>query len=387
VPPDISRRTLLRGVGAVVFVGASAATLPRFGTAGAHQSPTSCPSTDLSSSEKQLVVSNWPAYIDPIKKPTSTISVFEQQTGIDVSYADDVSDNNEFFAKVVNQLGSCQPVDRDIMVLTDWMAARMINLGWLQKLDHSNLPNVDAHLLDSLKHPDWDPDRSYSVPWQSGLTGIAYNSDLVDPVTTWKELFTRSDLNGHVTLLTEMRDTMGAALLSIGVQPEKFTDSEWDAAIDVIGNARAAGQIRAFTGNEYIQDLKAGNVSACEAWSGDVVSAQDTPNIKFVAPAEGMMLWSDNMLVPNLAAHKANAEAFMNYYYDPHVAAKLEASVNYICPVDGAQDAMRTVAKGLVDNPLIFPDQKLLGSTHSLMALNENQIKNYENDFAKVTGG
>ena len=99
---------------------------------------------------------------------------------------------------------------------------------------------------------------------------------------------------------------------------------------------------------------------ACEAWSGDVVQLKfDNPDIEFVTPEEGLSLWSDNMIVPNKATHEANAEKWMNYYYDPEVAARVAAWVNYICPVAGAQEAMAKIDPSLADNPLIFPDEEM----------------------------
>ena len=176
----VSRRTLLKGVGGVAFLGASAAVLPLFSTPSKKQTPESCPSTDLSSSQKELIISNWQAYIDPFKKdPDATLNVFEDETGIDVTYTDDVTDNQEFFAKVVNQLGSCETVKRDMFMLTDWMAARMINMGWIQPLNKANVPNLDKNLISSLQGVGWDPKREYSAPWQAGFTGIAYNKTLV----------------------------------------------------------------------------------------------------------------------------------------------------------------------------------------------------------------
>ena len=385
-----SRRALLRGGGAVAFVGASAAALklPFFGVEGGRVEAASCVGTDVSSSDKRLVISNWPAYIDPRRKKTSTSSIFTQQTGVQIDYTDDVNDNSEFYAKVKNQLGSCQPVGRDIMVLTDWMAARMIDLGWTQTLDPSKIPNVTANVLEPLRGLAWDPDFAYHVPWQTGLTGIAYNSDEVDEVGSFEDLLTRSDLKGRISLLTEMRDTMGFMLKVVGADPSDFDDSQWDDAIERLRGVVADGQVRAFTGNEYIQDLAAGNIVACEAWSGDVIQAQfDNPAIKFVTPEEGLNLWSDNMLVPNGAEHQANAEAWMDYYYDPEVAAKLAAWVNYICPVQGAKEQMEKIDPSLVDNQLIFPDEETLAATSSFMALDAEQTSRYEGDFADVTGG
>jgi spermidine/putrescine transport system substrate-binding protein len=149
-----------------------------------------------------------------------------------------------------------------------------------------------------------------------------------------------------------------------------------------------AGQVRAFTGNEYIQDLTAGNIVACEAWSGDVIQAQFTnPDIKFVIPEEGLSLWSDNMIVPNQAQHHANAEKWIDYYYEPEVAAKLAAWVNYICPVEGAREAMVKIDDSLVDNKLIFPTEEDLKDTFDFMVLDETQNTQYEGDWSDVTGG
>ena len=203
-----------------------------------------------------------------------------------------------------------------------------------------------------------------------------------------EELLSRSDLKGRITLLSEMRDTMGFMLRVVGANPEKFTQDEWAKAINRLDEAVKAGQVRAFTGNEYIQDLTAGNIVACEAWSGDVIQAQfDNPDIKFVRPDEGLSLWADNMLVPNQATHRLNAEKWINYYYEPEVAAKLAAWVNYICPVEGAQKEMEKIDKSLVDNPLIFPTEEDLKGTFAFMALTEEQNTEYERDWSNVIGG
>jgi spermidine/putrescine transport system substrate-binding protein len=385
-----TRRGVLAGGGAVAFVGLSAAALklPFFGVDGARVEAASCVGDDISASDKRLVISNWPAYIDPRRKKTSTASVFEDTYGVTVDYTDDVNDNSEFYAKVKNQLGSCESVKRDVMVLTDWMAARMIDLGWTQKLDPAGIPNVTANIIEPLRNKAWDPDFSYHVPWQSGLTGIAYNSEATGEVKSFEELLTRDDLKGRISLLTEMRDTMGFLLRVTGADPSDFSEDEWQKALDRLREVVSGGQVRAFTGNEYIQDLAAGNIVACEAWSGDVIQAQfDNPAIKFVTPEEGLMLWSDNMLVPNLAQHQKNAELWMNYYYQPDVAAKLAAWVNYICPVQGAREEMEKIDPSLVENQLIFPDDETLSVTMDFMALDEAKITQYEGEFADVTGG
>jgi spermidine/putrescine transport system substrate-binding protein len=391
----VSRRGFLRGAGLAGLALGAPGVLSACGTKAATQTASSCRSQDLSASQKTLHFSNWPLYIDEKKvkqngKKTTvypTLVDFEKQTGIKVDYVTDVNDNSEFFGIVRNQLASCKATGRDLMVLTDWMAARMVELGWLQKLDKSKVPNVDKNLVASLKSPTWDKNRDYSAPWQSGLTGIAYNAKLTKPVHSFQELLTRPDLKGKVSLLSEMHDTMLFMLLLDGADPEKFTDSDFGKAIDRLKKVTDAGQIRSFTGNEYAQDLAKGNIVACEAWSGDVIQLQfDNPDIKFVAPEEGLSLWSDNMLVPNKATHKTNAEKLMNYYYEPEVAARVAAWVNYICPVEGAKQAMEKVDPSLVDNQLIFPSSETLAKAKGFMGLDQKTEQKYQKQFATVIG-
>jgi spermidine/putrescine transport system substrate-binding protein len=391
----LSRRSFLRSAAFTGLATGAPWMLSGCGVPAATQTPESCPSSDRSARERVLVISNWPLYIDEekVKRGGRKVTVyptmegFEKKTGIKVDYTTDVNDNAEFFGIVRNQLAGCQPTGRDMMVLTDYMAARVRKLGWLQQLDRSAMPNVSANLVQNLRSPGWDKNRDYSVPWQSGLTGIAYNAKLTGEVRSFAELLERSDLKGKVSLLSEMHDTMLFMLLLDGKDPENFTENDFGAACDRLEKSVSDGHIRAFTGNEYAQDLVKGNVVACEAWSGDVLQLQfDNPNIKFVAPEEGLSLWSDNMLVPNKADHKANAEKWMNYYYDPQVAAELAAWVNYICPVEGAQEAMTKIDKDLAHNPLIFPAADTLKNAHDFMALDEGVERNYQKQFAAVIG-
>ncbi|WP_202867643.1 polyamine ABC transporter substrate-binding protein [Kribbella pittospori] len=390
----VGRRTVLRGMSLSALGVAGGSLLTGCGIPAAKQSAGECVSTDRSPAQKALIFSNWPSYMDESDEKVNgktvlpTLEEFQTQSGIQVTYIADVNDNAEFYAKVRDQLGSCQPCGRDIFVLTDWMAARMVSLGWIQQLDHKAMPNVDAHLLAQLKSPNWDPHRDYSVPWQSGLTGIAYNAKVTSEVGSFADLLSRSDLKGRITLLSEMPDTMAFMLKLEGADPGKFNDAEWSRALQHLEDVVASGQVRRFTGNDYVQDLNAGNIAACEAWSGDVLAMQaDNEDIKFVVPEEGLNLWSDNMLVPNKATHKANAEALMNYYYDPEVAATLAAWVNYICPVEGAQKAMEAIDPELVESPLIFPDKDVLAKTTSFMALDTAKAKLYETDFNLAIGG
>ena len=382
-----SRRSFLRSAGVSAMALSSAGLLAACGTEGTRQTAETCVSEDLSDTEKKLVFSNWPLYIDEKGKSYPTLEDFEAQTGIDVTYNTDVNDNNQFFAKVRNQLGACESTERDLFVLTDWMAARMVGLGWLQELDHSNLPNVDANLVESLRSPTWDPERKYSVPWQSGLTAIAYNAKYTGEVSSFEELVTRPDLKGRISLLSEMGDTMGFFLRLVGADPEDFTEDQWGEAMQRLEEVVASGQVRQFTGNEYARDLNRGDLVAAEAWSGDVMILQDkNPDIKFVFPEEGASLWSDNMLVPNKATHKTNAEMLMNYYYQPDVAARLAAWVWYITPVIGAEEEMEKIDPSLVGNPLIFPTPEDLTNTFGALGIDDKTRQEYEEQFNQVIG-
>ena len=198
-----SRRTLLKGAGLAAFGIGSLAVLPLFGTPSAEQDPAECKATDLSAESEEadhLELAGLHRRRPREGRRPRPLQDFEKRTGIKVDYTDDVNDNAEFFAKVRNQLGACEPIGRDMMMLTDWMAAKMIGLGWVQPLDPQKVPNLHKNLIKPLQGRAWDKDRTYSAPWQSGLTGIAYNAKKTKEVRSFDELLTRSDLKGKITL-------------------------------------------------------------------------------------------------------------------------------------------------------------------------------------------
>jgi spermidine/putrescine transport system substrate-binding protein len=380
----------MRGTAAVGALAAVGGPLAACGTKGTKQTATTCVSEDLSATEKKLAFSNWPLYIDVDEKDKTkypTLAAFEKQSGLTVTYTDDINSNNEFFGKINKQLGACESIDRDIIVMTDWMSGRLARLGWLQKLDKANLPNVEKNLVPFLKAPSWDPTNELGVVWQAGLTGVAYNAKVAKEVKTINELLTRPDLKGKVTMLDEMQDTMALMLLANGNDPNNFTDAQFDAALQKLQAAVTSGQIRKFTGNDYAQDLDKGDIAACIAWSGDVIQLGfENENVKWVNPEEGLTYFTDNMMVPNKATHKANAEKLMNYYYDPVVAAELAAYVNYICPVQGAREELAKTDKELAANPLIFPSEADLARAKDFKSLTDAEEKAYQEKFQKVTG-
>jgi len=392
---SLSRRGFMRGVGATGAVVAGAGLLAACGTSGKANSggtaASAAPSTpDLSDTDKVINFSNWQLYIDisdTNKNDHPTFDEFTKKTGVKVNYAEDILDNESYYAKLAPQLKAGQDAGHDLVVLTDFMASRMIRQGLVQKIDKSNTPNFPKNLVAALASPEFDKTRDFTAPWQSGLTGMAYNKKLTGKVNSVSELLTRADLKGKVTCLTEMRDTIGLIMLDQGKDPAKFTDADYDAAIAMLQKAVDSKQIRQFTGNEYSQGLAKGDISACLAWSGDVIQLQaDNPDIEFVAPEAGLMLWSDNMQIPIKAQHKKNAELLMNFYYDPAMAAQLAAYVNYICPVEGAKEEMLKIDKTLAANELIFPSAATLAKTHIFMGLDTVQEAKYKEQFNTVTG-
>ena len=385
---DLDRRLFLRGAGMVGLGLGAPGLLAACGTEGAQQKEGECASTDLSDEQKEINFSNWIGYVDPVKTAdASTLEKFEAETGITVDYNSDINDNESFFAKVLRSCGACGPTGRDVFVVTDYMAARMVGLNWIQKLDHSNMPNVKDNLIPFLQSPQWDPEREYSVPWQSGMTGICYNSELTDPVASFRDLLTRPDLKGKVELLTEMRDTMLFLLLMTESDPEDFSDDEFTAAIDELQKHVDNGHVRRFAGNDYVDDMKTGDIVACEAWSGDVINLLGGDPIKWVPPEEGFAIWTDNMLVPNKAEHKTNVEQLMNFYYDPVIAAQLAAWNYYFCPVAGAQDEIGQFDKSAGQQRVHLPRRQDARDRLPVHALSEDQSTTYQRQFNEVMGG
>jgi spermidine/putrescine transport system substrate-binding protein len=311
----------------------------------------------------QLVVANWPLYIDINEetKERPTLVQFTQETGVRVRYIEEVNDNEEWFGKYQAQMAAGDDIGRDIVVLSDWMAARMIRLGYVQEKDKSAVPN-EENLSEALRSPAWDPERAFSLPWQSGLTGIAYNKKTIGKVSTMDQLLTDPKLRGKVTALTEMPDTIGLLIASQGGDPAKVTDDAFDSAISALEDAVDSGQIRRFTGNDYVEDLAAGNVWAAVAWSGDVAAGIDNPDVEFTVVDTGSHIWTDNMLIPN-GGDVFTASTFMNYVYDPTVAAQIAAYVYYITPVEGAEEEIAQFDETAVGNELIFPTEETLGNT------------------------
>ena len=384
---QLTRRELLqRGA-----VGGAALTIPGLLAACGGTSKAGAGSTTSHKLAKTLNLSNWTLYMDVNNKKHTNPSLiqFQKKYGVHVDYVEDINDNAGFFGKIQGALSRGQSIHRDIIVLTDndRYLALMIKKGWCEKLDKSAIPNI-KNLVDVQKHPNFDPNRDYSLPWQSGMTGIAYNDTLTDPVLSIDELFGNPKLKGKITCLNSMGDALTLVMLSNGDDPSKVTDKSFNAAFNRVKKAADSKQIRQFTGNDYAPILARGDLSAAMSWSGDIAQLGQK-QIHWNVPKDGGALWTDNMLIPN-GGNVYTASVYMNYVYDPKVQGLMEAGdpkrnitgIYYIPPVAGAGEWARKYDPTVANNPLIFPNKKMLDSVHifdSKALNNQKYLEQWQN--------
>jgi spermidine/putrescine transport system substrate-binding protein len=397
----LTRRQLLRGAGRGAAGLAAAGLLAACGSSGGSSSSAGASATTLPPLAHQLSVAQWPLYIDRARgghRPT--LEAFEKQTGIMVDYREVINDNEEFFAKLVPEFQADDPTGWDLIALSDWVVTRMNRGGWLEALDWKLLPTAQQNMLPAFRDPIFDPNNAHSVPWQGGVTGVAYYPDKVpgNKIERFSDLWNDA-LAGHVGMLTEMVDSMSLTLLSLGVEPLDATIDDAKRAQERLIQQRDAGIVRQYYGQDYIEALTSGDTWASMAWSGDVFYNKylgGVPDLEFIVPAEGGMIWTGPLEIPQMAAHPTDAHAFMDFFYRPQIAAQVTDWVLYMTPVKGVQEIMAEkgkVLKGadakyyetLSNSPLLFPpDDPSSANLHQYKALTEDEFQQYNDLFSQV---
>jgi spermidine/putrescine transport system substrate-binding protein len=331
----------------------------------------------------ELVISNWPGYVDP--GDDNSLAKFTERTGVEIEYIEDINSNNGFFGKVKPLLDQGESGDRSIFVVTDWMAKQMYDLGYLYKLDHADLSTVFENIEPGVRSPKLDPNRDFSIPWQSGLTGIWVDKAQAPDITSVNDLFDPK-YKGRVTMLEEMRDTVPLVMKADGVDLNEATTEDWQAAIDKIREAVDSGQIRRFTGNDYTEDITSGNAVASLGWSGDGYLISN-PDAEWVMPDEGCMIFTDNMVIPVGAPNVAAALEYMNYVYEPEVQAPITNYIQYVTPVAGVREIFEKEGNKQAENPLIFPDEKFLAKCDPNINPPVESSEEITSEFSEIVSG
>ena len=413
--PDLTRRHFLQGsalAGVAAFLAActgtksspsappSSATSTAIASASAEASvapsPTVAPTPKVVTGP--LAFANWPAYIDlagaaatagAYKAGSSpTLEEFQKQYKIKVDYQEKIGDNATFVETIKPALVGKLSTGWDLVVLTDWMASKIVASGWAEKIDQTNVPNCTANLRDPLKNQPWDPNNDFHYPWQSGMTGVGFNAKTLK-ANKIAEPTKIADLwnipPDKLTFLSEARDTFGLVLLKLGIDANgaTVTADQLQQAADAI-QPLVNGGLR-FTGNEYLQDFGQKKVWAAFVWSGDLASSASADD-KFIFPEEGTLIWTDNMLIPKGAANKYTAELMMNYVYDPKIAAQIADYVFYVSPVKGADAEIKKIDAAAATNPLLFPTADVVAKQHSFQALSDDIEKKLNTLFSKLSG-
>jgi len=401
---DITRRRFLQGstlAGTAAFLAAcgtppqgSGAASPSAAASESASASASASAAATPASSGTLRFANWIGYIDVTEDGSSfpTLEKFKTETGITVEYADGAVDDNETFftSDLQAPLEAGQPTEWDLVVVTDWMVARLIRLGWVETIDTSLTPNFVANLAENYKGRSFDPDTNLSAPWQSGMTGIGFDKNKTGDQDSI-EVFFADTFKGKLTYLSEMRDTIGLSAIRLGSKPEELTQEQFDAALAEVDKAIDGGIVRQVTGNSYVEDMAGGSVILSMAWSGDVLTLlvpeqKPDQDFQWALPKEGGMLWTDNMVIPKGTPNKAQAERWIDFYYEPQNAATIEAYVNYVCPVVGAKEIMLESDAELANNPLIFPPDDWVSRLHIFRATTAEEETAWAEAFTKAMG-
>ncbi|OBC08955.1 twin-arginine translocation pathway signal protein [Mycobacterium sp. 852013-50091_SCH5140682] len=381
--PTSRRRFLGGGAAAAAALALGPSFLAACGSSEKSSSPTSsAPPDDGTPASGNLRISNWPLYMAP-----GFVDAFQKASGLTVDYREDFNDNEQWFAKVKEPLSRKQDIGADLVVPTQFMALRLNGLHWLNEIRDSRVPNK-KNLRPDLLNAQVDPGRKYTAPYMTGMVGLAYNKSATGRDITKVEDLWDPAFKGRVSLLSDTQDGLGMIMQSQGNSPENPTKEGVQKAVDLVREQKDKGQIRRFTGNDYADDLAAGNIAVAQAYSGDVVQLQaDNPNLHFVVPEAGGDWFIDTMVIPYTTQNQKGAEAWINYVYDRPNYAKLVAFTQYVPVLTDMAEELDKINPNLSKNPLINPPAETLAKLKSWAALTDEQTQEFNAMYAAVTGG
>ncbi len=405
---DLSRRQFVQGsalVGFSAFIAACTGTKASIAPSASTVAGGGAPSAGPSAAPTPKVITgplkfaNWPAYIDQTTEAdattgalpvgsSKTLEDFQKKYSVKVDYQEKIGDNPTFFETIRPAFAANLPTGWDLIVLTDWMAAKIISRQWAEQIEQADVPNCANNLRDAMRGQTWDANNDFHYPWQSGMTGIGYNAKTLAE-NNIKAPMKLADLwaipADKLTFLTEARDTFGLALLKLGIDPNPATVTDADLKAVAADIQPLVDRGLRFTGNEYLQDFAQKKVWAAFVWSGDLASSGGEDD-KFVFPDEGTMIWTDNMLIPKGAVNKYTAELMMDYVYDPTVAAQIANYVYYVSPVKGADAEITKLDPEAAANPLLFPTPEIVAKQHSFQFLSDQLESTMNELFATLSG-
>lgn len=400
--PRISRRAALKagGIGAVTMALAACGV-----SGGGKKGPTGTAATKAAdsywSTKKKtgsFSFANWPLYIDVNpnnKNDHPSIDLFTKTTGIKVNYSEPIQDDDSYFGKIQPVLASGQGIGEDVIIITNGIYLdKMIELGYLIPLDHKRMPNFDKYASPLVKNPSFDPGNTYTMAWQSGMTGIGYDPKLTGrEITSWQDLMDPK-FKGKIGMFADIEDLPNSALLAVGAKPETSTEQDWRKAGEWLTKQRPL--VRKYYQQDYIDPLSKGDIWISLAWSGDIFQANASgASLKFVIPKEGALIWTDNMCIPKYSQHPVDAMTWMDFVYQPNVAAMLTESINYVTPVPDckavieadaakAKGADKATLQGIATSPLVFPSPADYTKLHRYRVLTAAEETVWDSIFEPV---
>jgi len=400
----ISRRTMLRytsvGAGALALAACGVSTPTDGQSPGTSPSPGGVGSPEWWAQQKQtgnLNFANWPLYIDVDEEQGTypSLEEFTKTTGIEVNYRDVIPDNDTFFPTIRPALEAGQDTGWDLIVITSNSSPfrTIMRRGWVIALDQSAMTNFQANASDLVKDPPWDPGNRFTMAWQSGFTGIGYNPKLTKrKVTGIQDLFDPA-FAGKVGMMTDIQDFGSFGLLSLGIEPVDSTPDDWTKAAEALTKQRDDGIVRQYYDQKYIDALSNGDTWISMAWSGDVFLRkyyEGYPDLEFVFPEEGAMLFTDCMMIPMLAQHPRDAMIYMDHVYRPDVQAVITDYIGYVSPVPAAQEIILNEIDDptVANSPLVFPTDEIAARAKAYYEFTTSDEENTWNEtFQAVQQG